>query len=301
MQEADPMKLKTIATYFTAAAVVGILAGCATSGGASGDGEPAGGDLPADTAVVRVEQTGGFVTAQTNFSRVPDLAVYADGRAITAGAQIMIYPPPALPSLQVAQLSESQVERIVDVADDAGLLVDGIEYGEPGISDATTTVVTIVDGDTTYVHEAYALAGAGSDSEGSLPGLDDAAIDARKVLTSFITEATTIAGEAADAEIWEPEAYSIQATPAQPTPTEGVDDLEGSDGAVVEPALPWDLTEVDLSLAAECIGVDGDVAVQLREQLAAANILTRFTQAEVEYDVWTRPAFPGEKACAISE
>jgi hypothetical protein len=299
------MKLKTIATYFTAASVAGILAGCASSGGAAGDGDSAGADLPADTAIVRVEQTGGFVTAQTNFSRVPDLAVYADGRAITPGAQIMIYPPPALPSLQVAQLSESQIERIVDVADDAGLLVNDVEYGEPGISDATTTVLTIVDGDSTYVHEAYALAGAGSDSESMLPGLDDAAIAARRVLASFIAEATNIAGSAESGEVsvWEPEAYSLRATPALPTSTDGTESVEGSEGSEAEmfgPALPWELTDVDLSLAADCVAVEGDAAVQLREQLAAANTLTRFTQADVEYEVWTRPVFPGETACALA-
>jgi hypothetical protein len=311
------MKLKTIALCITAAAVVGILAGCATSSGAPGEANPdSPSDLPADTAVVRVEQTGGFVTAQTNFSRVPTLAVYADGRAITEGAQIKIFPPPALSSLQVAQLSEAQVERIVDLADDAGLLVNGIEYGEPGISDATTTVVTIVSGGTTYVHEAYALAGAGSDlGDGGLPGLDEAANEARATLTSFITEATEIAGSS-EAEIWEPAAYGLQATPAVAPVTEdpdGTDDIEGVNGTdgtagtegmeddLLEPALPWELADVDLAAAATCIPIEGDTAVELREQFAAANTLTRFDQAGVEYEVWIRPVFPDETACTVAE
>jgi hypothetical protein len=308
------MKLKTIALCITAAAVVGILAGCATSSGAPGEANPdSPSDLPADTAVVRVEQTGGFVTAQTNFSRVPTLAVYADGRAIAEGAQIKIFPPPALPSLQVAQLSGAQVERIVDLADDAGLLVDGTEYGEPGISDATTTVVTIVSGGTTYVHEAYALAGAGSDlGDGGLPGLDEAANEARATLNSFIAEATEIAGSS-DAEIWEPAAYGLQATPAVSPITEnvdGTDDIEGVDstdgtagteGELMEPALPWELADVDLAAAATCIPIEGDTAVELREQFAAANTLTRFDQAGVEYEVWIRPVFPDETACTVAE
>jgi hypothetical protein len=312
MHEEDPMKLKSVATYLGAVAVLATLGGCAAGDGAIGGEDAASSDLPADTAVVRVEQTGGFVTPQTTFSRVPDLAVYADGRAITPGPQIMIYPPPALPNLQMAQLSEAQVERILDLAGDAGLLADDIEYGEPGVADATTTVVTIVSGDNTYIHEAYALAGASTDpSEVALPGVDDEANEARTALTSFIAEASTVAGGGeTETTAWEPEAYALQATPAVALPadetggtesSEGIEGLEGVEGEPYGPALPWEVAEIDLASATTCVAVEGDAAVQLREQFASANALTRFNQAGAEYDVWIRPVYPDETACTASQ
>ncbi|PRY70633.1 hypothetical protein B0I08_101770 [Glaciihabitans tibetensis] len=316
------MTFKIIATYATAAAVLGILVGCAGAGG-SGSGNSSAddssdfADLPAGTAVVRVEQTGGFVTPQTTFSRVPDLAVYADGRTITPGPQIRIFPPPALPSLQISELSDAQVERIVDIADDAGLLNASVEYGEPNIADATTTVVTIVSEGETYVHEAYALSSVSLDapvdpdsdvSEGVTLGIDAAAAEARSALSSFIAEATTIASnaEAEQSAVWEPDAYSLRATPAQAASAGGLDGTDGTDviddiaGESPAPALPWEIADVTLSAAAECVSVEGEQATQLRDQLAAANELSLFKQADGEYQVWIRPVYPDEIPCAVA-
>ena len=59
---------------------------------------------------------GGHTTRQTQFTRVPIFAVYGDGRVITVGAQIAIFPGPALPSMQIAQLTSVEVAQIAGSA-----------------------------------------------------------------------------------------------------------------------------------------------------------------------------------------
>ena len=62
---------------------------------------PAGALPPAGGLVLLVEHTGGFVTPDTTASRLPLVSVYSDGRVVTEGPVIAIYPGPALPNVQV--------------------------------------------------------------------------------------------------------------------------------------------------------------------------------------------------------
>lgn len=64
---------------------------------------------PAEGLVIEVAHTGGFVTPEMLASRLPLVSVHADGRVITQGPRIEIFPPPALPALQVQHVDEDAV------------------------------------------------------------------------------------------------------------------------------------------------------------------------------------------------
>src|ERR1700754_4156245 len=98
-------------TRFRAAVAVTLflLSACArpdsTPGGPvseSPSGDPA--PVTADSLVLRIERVGGFVAPDQTLDRIPTISVYGDGRVITQGPQIMIYPAPALPNIRVQQL-----------------------------------------------------------------------------------------------------------------------------------------------------------------------------------------------------
>src|SRR2546423_13130569 len=49
--------------------------------------------------VLRVQTVGGFIAPQALLLRYPTFSLYGNGTVVTQGAQIEIYPQPALPSL----------------------------------------------------------------------------------------------------------------------------------------------------------------------------------------------------------
>jgi hypothetical protein len=77
--------------------------------------------MPTDNhAVVRIEYVGGFIPPDMTLRRYPTAVLYDDGRLITQGAQIEIYPGPALPSLIETDISSAGVAKILDWAREAG-------------------------------------------------------------------------------------------------------------------------------------------------------------------------------------
>src|SRR5207344_2382827 len=105
--------------------------------------------IGSDELVLRIEQVGGFVAIQYNLTRMPMLSLYADGLLVTPGAQIEIYPGPALPAMSQQQLSPEAVQLLLRAAIDVGLDKDRdyTDLGSMMISDAPTTTFTLtVDG-----------------------------------------------------------------------------------------------------------------------------------------------------------
>ncbi len=246
--------------------------------------DPAGYEHPtgADEVIVSYEEVGGFTTREFAFQRTPNALVAGDGRAFSPGAQIEIYPGPLLPAVQVWTMTEEQIQEVLRLADEAGLLEE-VEYDQPdNIADATTAVVTINANGETFVHEAYALGiGDGPGGAESTPE--------RQALLDFVGELSNITNTAASGEVvlYEPEAYAIEALP--------VDDLSayGTDG--IEPTIvdwPADAS-VRLADASSCTVIAAD---EVDEVFAAANQLTFFDDGGVVYQVLVRPVLPG-RAC----
>lgn len=250
--------------------------------------------------VLQIDEAGGFVMPGHDFSTVPHLTVYADGRAITHGPQIMIWPPPALPNLQVAQLSEADMELLVDAAVAAGLTVEIPEYGQPAIADVPTTTVTITVDGVAYVHAANALGfdGGGLDGggldDGAPPdplGLTESEVQARAALSEFVTTARDVVDSTAAEQT---SAYPITgfAIRAWQATDLGVE----LDGDVEIQVMDWPL-DIELGSLEDCMIIADDDARTLLTMLTDADILTEYRQDEVQYQVFFRPLLPHESDC----
>ena len=242
-----------------------------------GDADP--GD-PADPGapLLQIDVSGGFVMMGYDFSTVPSLTVYADGRAIVHGPQILIDPGPALPNLLV---STTDTEALIGAALDAGLLGDAPDYGQPSIADAPSTFVTITVDGQTYRHAANAL-DITADSAGDL-GLTDGQMAARSALAAFVAETYAQVGD--DGEPYDISAFGIMGWPVT---AETVDP--------VPQVLPWPV-DLPLADAADCTLVDGADAATLLETLEEATQTTLFEQDGTTYEMHFRPLLPHETGC----
>ncbi|HET6529780.1 MAG TPA: hypothetical protein VFH03_04065, partial [Actinoplanes sp.] len=208
----------------TAAVTLFLLGACArpaddTAAGGTGAAPPppAGDDL-----VIRVRQEGGFVPPERIVGRIPTVSVYADGRIITEGPVVLIYPGPALPNLQVAQVGADEVTRLADQAVAAGVRT-GADLGRPGVADAPTTRIDVTTADgTTHSVSAEALTEASPDD----PLLTDAQRAARADLAAFVRKLTDQRGEQ--------QPYRAQRLAALAQPYDRPDD-----GLPKQPAIAW--------------------------------------------------------------
>jgi hypothetical protein len=225
------------------------------------------------------------------FQTLPSVVVYGDGTRLSPGAQIAIYPGPALPAVQQDQLSDEDVVTIVDAAREAGLDTNDVDYGEPPVADAGDTVVTVtIDGET-YTHTATALGlvdePGGVDLGGS--ALTDEQMANRAALAGFVDEVSSIA--VGEGELYEADRYRLWVQPAAEVDAGRVDEDN------IEPrTVDWTVDGVTLE-ASTCIPVEGAAASQLGDLLADADSLTRFDDGDTTWAVVARPVLPHEPIC----
>lgn len=270
----------------TAALLVLGLAGCAERGSTGGPpGAPPSSEAAAtDGLVLRVEQTGGFVTPSSLVARLPMISVYADGRVITEGPVAAIYPGPALPNVQVAEIATADVQAMVDRALDAGVAGTG-DLGTPPIADATSTRFTVVTTGRTYVREVYALwEGVGA---GGLTGEQEAA---RGELSELLTSLTE---PAQDTTAYEPAAVAAIATPW----VDPGDGLVQAEAAWPGPALPGEPTGGPPDVT--CVTATGEEARAVLAAAREANAATPWVTGDgARWSVTLRPLLPDETGCA---
>jgi hypothetical protein len=244
-----------------------------------------------DTVIIRVDREGGFVPPSVTYGGLPVL-VTADGRVITEGPRIEIYPGPLLPNIQVRTLTPEALASLLELARDQGLLADA-SYGFPWIADLPTTVLRItVDGVTSTV-AASALGEAGTDDAGQ--PLDDATAAGRAALRAFIDTLTGLPDSAFSDESHAYEATSLRiiSTPYVPQPAE--------DWMPVE----WPLADLATAGSApipgddalRCQVISGDDVTTVMPLLEGANQATPFRSGDADYTLVVRLLLPGESGC----
>ncbi len=261
------------------------------------------------TILVRVEYVGGFVTPDTNLTAVPTYQLSDDRREISQGAQILIYPPPALPSLQSATLTDVGVRVILDAAREAGLTGSDQEYINPNVPDLPNQIITVtVDGRTvtTTTH--------GLDQLDPADASELAA--ARDRIQSFLALIANPASLRETGQVAEPETsydfteLQFVAIPAASFPAAAeVSTLEGvQPGEPVVWPLDTPLAEVGQPLD-EAVGGKGYAAVfpgarvetisggdlaTVRPLAEQANRLTIWQSDGADWVLLLRPLLPGE-------
>ncbi len=260
------------------------LSACSGLGGAGGAPitHPAG-----DGLVLRVEQRGGLVPQPLRLTALPSWTLVGDGRVITPGPVIAIYPGPLLPNLGVVRLSEKGVQQVLRQVAATNLFDrDRRLDGGANVADAPETVVTLhADGREVTV-TAYAL--------GINPETGD-----RRALAALLERLTTLeqwmpadGWTAKQSSAYSPAAYRLLVRTA---------DTDKGDGGIAVNLAPWPtasdpLTGSELVPGWRCSLATGADARRWSAALRAANSLTRFEAAGHRYQVAPRPLLPDEPA-----
>lgn len=281
---------RLLAALFLAALAAVSCAGLRSDPRAGGIDHPTGaGDL-----ILRVHVGGGFVPVDYTLREIPFLSIYGDGRLVTVGPQIEIYPGPALPNLLVTRISEEGIQAILEAARDAGLLGSDARYDHPGIADAPTTTFTVVAEGRPHVVSAYAL-GFDEQPSGLIPAEE---AQARRALNEFQTKL-------GDLGSWLPQGAVGQEEPF------GFDELRifvrdeaPRDDALEQPELRWPLSlgladfgAVVPDLDIRCGSVQGSDLGALLPLAQEANELTPWRNDDHLYGLIFRPLLPDESGC----
>ena len=292
--------LRAAVTAASTAVLIGLSAGCAAAADANGKPAGAGGsDTPVnsydgDVLILQVAWVGGFVPANLIPARLPVISVYADGRVLTQAPQIEIYPPPALPGLEVRQLSPADAWKLVDLAVAAGV-GGNADYGQPGVADVPSTRFTVLTDDGVKTTDVYAL----GDGEGGFTGgLTPDQIAARRKLWDLMSKLndlpTTLGADAVSTStLYAPSAI---AAIVEPYRKPGPDEPSQSERSWPGPALPGERLGSGPEL--HCVVATGAAASRVQAAAVRANTLTPWRSGDQQWTLTLRPLLPDEHSCA---
>ena len=240
-----------------------------------------------DEVVLRIASEGGFVAPGTNFVALPTLLISGDGKAFTPGIMTEQFPGPLMSPMFVQSISKAGIEKVLKLANDAGLLDGELDYSLPdgvGIADAPDTVVTITVNGKTHTHRANALGMDTTDGAKSTP--------TRENLNTFVNllvgKLQEVGGAAnvGEATTWVADTYRLQATPVDPTqwtdPSPTIADWPSTTG-------------LQLADAAQCATLAGS---KVGDLFLKATQLTFFKEGELVYQLAVVGALPGDALCA---
>jgi hypothetical protein len=297
------------------------LSGCARLLGSSSDPSGTSGDGASASArdtgaidhptgsepILVVTSEGGMVPQQMQVTNVPLFVLLGDGRVILPGAQIMIYPGPALPALQERRLDEDGIQAVLEAIEATRLFAEDLDLraAQNVIADGTDTVFALDSGGRQVRVSAYALGSISGLTTGELPaGVTSADVDADRILRQLMDDlidiGTTVPADGWEAGDWqfsEPEALRLYVSDMTAQPDAGDEDLPRR-------VLDWP-TEVDPAAFGEevqafvdgtrCATVTGDDAATWLAALGEANQQTLWTtDGDDRWLVRARPLLPHE-------
>lgn len=247
------------------------------------------GSYAAAGVVLRVTTEGGLAPDH-RAGELPSWTLYGDGRVLTQGPQIAIYPGPAWPNVLVQKVSTATVDRIVAAAIEAGVDAKQRDYGNPAVADAVTTVFRLSAESGTYTTKVYALA----EGEGAV-GTTAEQRAARKELADLANHLTDLngwlgAGTASEEEPYEPSSVAIFARSYVKRPDE----------QVAEQKVAWrgpDPKAGTDSPAGRCTVLSGEPLAKVRKDLQGSNTLTRWQTPGGDWSFRIRPLLPEERTC----
>jgi hypothetical protein len=275
--------------------LVPLFAACANASVKPGGGgtiahATGGGDL-----LVRVSVGGGFVPAEVNLTNLPTFSLYGDGTLVQPGAQIEIYPAPALPAIASRTIEEPGIQAILRAALNGTdeLPSDLDEMGSMNVADAPTTVISVRAGGAERTVSAYAL----SEMTERPPGMSDDVYRARQRLSALVAKLAALDPWLPEGSLGEETMYGGAAARLFVSDYRKVDDLP-------QDAVAWPIGG-DLGGFGEPTGpdgyrcgiLDGGDWAAVRDAATRANQLTPWTDRGQRYSILFRPLLPDESGC----
>ncbi len=274
-------------------ALLALVGGCAqpTSGGR--ESGPGPGTYGPDDIVLRVDVVDGFIPREYLVTRLPIISVYGDGRVITEGPVIDIYPSPALPNVLVQNISPAGIKALVTLAIDHGV-GSGADLGQPLVYDAPSTRFMVLTDEGPLVSSANAL-----DYNDERDGLSAAHVSARRELRELLDDladlSRTLGPDAVDQQQpYQPEVLAVVSR--EWTAPESANIPAQLEQAWPGPVLPGDGVGNIPGLG--CMTVTGDDAEMVLDAARNANVVTPWTSGGQRWLVDFRPLLPEETSCA---
>ena len=281
-----------------------LLTACA---GRGGDGDAAISHPDGPSLVLSITDEGGFVPIEWTVRSLPSFVLLGDGRVIVQGPQILIFPAPILPSLQVRTLTESGIQTILEEIARTELFTDDLDLrGAAGIvADAPDTVFTLhADGREVTVR-VYALGLLEPGMEA--PGMSAAEVAAHQTLSRLRNSLLSLDTALPDdvwADAWqqlEPDALRLwirDATEEPPNPDVPAAQAVRDWPVAVDPAA-FGVEDPQFGNGTRCGVVEGEEAATWLADLATASEQTRWRDGDGRrWAVIVRPLLPhDERAC----
>jgi hypothetical protein len=273
-----------------------VLAGSISAACASQAATPPRVGPSTDGLVLRVDTRGGLLAPGVALTRIPQFSLYADGLIVMEGAQIEIYPGPALPPVFSLRVNAEGLRRIIQAARDAGLGGPDRNYDHPRVADAGTTTFTFVVKGRRHVVSAVAL---GIETPSDVPASER---KARAALLELESRLGNVEG-------WLPKGSFSAPRPFQYRGLAVIVSTERQGEQLEEPEVAWPLDRTIADLAepvaggptVSCFAVEGKDLARLRPLVKKANELTPWKSDGRTYWLRFRPLLPEESGCPQAE
>jgi hypothetical protein len=248
-----------------------------------------------DEVLVRISYEGGFVPVEWTYRNFAFYSLFGDGALIVPGAQIELYPGPALPAISSRQVDEAGIQAILGqaLAVTRDIPADLNDLGFMGIADASTTVITVSAGGVDRTIRAYAL----SELTERPDGMPEREYQARLSLQELVATLTGPTEWLPEGSLGPEGAYEASAARVF------VGDHRAEDDPAQDP-MPWPLSAGLADFGdpippggMRCGVIEGEDWDTLRESAMAANELTPWTDAGNRYSIVFRPLLPDERGC----
>jgi hypothetical protein len=270
-----------------------------------GDGQTGGEiDHPSgdDELVLRYIISGGFVPMEYHVTNMPIAALYGGGRMFTQGVQIMIYPPPALPALNLELLTPEGIQLVLQEADAAGLLQGEQDWTELSnfVTDAGTGFLTINANGELHEIAVYAPGLTGLDDMGDMVSPEE--LEFRERFDAFVGKLSALS-EWLPEDVFLPvpaeypvdrlqivsQPAGVSTAPEDVQPNELDWPLEAP---LAETGEPYSMLEM-----ARCFVLEGDEFAQVMAMMPDATTITRWISGDEAFIFFIRPLLPGEEGC----
>ncbi len=243
-------------------------------------------DRSGDAIVVNVVRGGGFVPAEISVDQRPLFRLYGDGTVFMLPANDD--PVGSFPRLDRFRLTEEGIQLVLEAVDSAGLLGTAPEFGQPGVTDMPTTVVTIRTSGGETTHSVYAL-----EFTDPAAGLTDAQVKARRTLTGLIDELRTIPADRPDLLASEVTTYEPTAAALWIFEREATDEQPRADWPLATP-----LAEVPVDANGNrCLEITGQELAAIQAAAGRGLVSTLWNSGSIVWSLGANLLLPGDPGC----